>query len=465
MRLGKNRQGLGEAQKTRNRSKTLRAFNKAWHVGDKISVFFPIFWNPEMELQTDAYGNEIEAPVMVQEIDTYGKPVYNEDGTPKLTEKGHWDVVVASVWGHKNNAMKELKLPSFIPSLTDIEDGRPVRYLRDEKGEILYDEDGECRFEYIEGDVTYQFSMIAPVFIHGRKKAKLDRIANKPYSSPDLMRAALQAVEDEFDTNKSMDAPRPAIGKCMLYVSTEVVVVPVGANDAYLTDKANMFTYDFGSSDKIDAILNLLRDVKFRPRDLKQTWFEVQFTFNGTSDDQAGRAAAARKAVPVGLTPEYTMQHRNPEAYAAIRRNLADLPTDSSIITHRNFSYRKKEEAVIRRALEAYAVNHSEDLDQATEDADKETMLRNASRLMTFSVLPAMRNQELKDAITESYEKWKAEHAAVATPLATAQPGYSEPTMDHRPTAQELVSGSVEADLIAMEDDASLDEGVGMDVL
>lgn len=307
MELNRGTRGARDVRRERSTSRKFNSFNKSWKVGDKLSVFFPIMWRPERDTNDNI--------IMVQEVDNMGHPVFEEDGvTPKMTEKGVWDVVTGDIWGHKVSNTKEFNVGgSFIPSLTDVYEGRPVQFVRDEKGFIVYDNaTGKPLYETVPGDVTYQFSRIAPLFINGMKQEELSRVMNKKFPTEDMRREALQSIEDKYDTTKKMDAPRAVVGRLMLYASTEVIVVPMDGNDKYLPDKAGQYVYEFTSDQKFSNILQVLDDVKFKPRDLKQTWIEVQMTFNANTDDDRGRAEAGRKAAPIGLTPEYTMQSRDP---------------------------------------------------------------------------------------------------------------------------------------------------------
>ena len=450
MRAARNKvTGLGEVISTRSSSTMSQAYNKAWHVGDKVSVFFPIFWNPEYEIVEDENSNEIEQVVMIQETDSFGKPVFNENGEPVMTQKGVWDIIVAQQWGHKCNDMKATGLPSFIPSLTEIYRKMPVKFQRDAHGEIEFDVYGDPIYEQIEGDITYQFSKIAPVFVHGRKSAEIKKASSKDWGSPELLRERLNEIEDEYDTEKNMFAPKPVIGKITLYASTEVVVVNIDKNDKYLPETKGLYSYALNSTDKAQLLKQIVNDTKYRPRDLDSKFFEVQFTYIGTSDDTKGRAAAARAASPVGLTPEYQMQNKDPEAFKAIKDTLAKLPQDSELITNRNFSYRRVSEGEIMRKLQKYAAKHSEDLDGVTEDADMEILKRNVARLADFKLIGMLEDGKVKDAVTKYYNEWKSAHADeedTSRGLATQQPGYAEPKMELPPTAEDLLSVGSEFD-------------------
>lgn len=435
MRLQNSASGRA-AVRTRSQSRKLQAFSKAWVVGDKLSVFFPIFWVPELD--------ENEQPIMVQEIDTKGQPVFEDDGTPVMTEKGQWDVVTASIWGHDVPDMKKFAVGgSFIPSLTEIVRGQPAKILTDDAGKPMYDAYGEVMYEPIPGDVTYQFSKIAPMFVKGEKQGEIDRVTKKKFASEDLRREALNEIDAKYDTDSNMDAPKPAVGKLHMVISTEVFVVKQNATNQYDLENAGQYTYKL-SDEKFNSLISLLDDIKFKPRDLNARWFEVQMTFNGDSNDKRGRGQAGRKALPVGLTPEYTMEARDPAGYAKIKGRLEQLPQDSQTITCRNFMYTKIAEKTIEKQISQYIVMNSDMLDNITKEEDMEILTGNAYRLMQFRALDNMNNEEIKSRIKTAYMEYLEKHPELKddTVLATEKEDYKEPTFEAMPTSRELLSGA-----------------------
>lgn len=435
MRLQNSASGRA-AVRTRSQSRKLQAFSKAWVVGDKLSVFFPIFWVPELD--------ENEQPIMVQEIDTKGQPVFEDDGTPVMTEKGQWDVVTASIWGHDVPDMKKFAVGgSFIPSLTEIVRGQPAKILTDDAGKPMYDAYGEVMYEPIPGDVTYQFSKIAPMFVKGEKQGEIDRVMKKKFASEDLRREALNEIDAKYDTDSNMDSPKPAVGKLHMVISTEVFVVKQNATNQYDLENAGQYTYKL-SDEKFNSLISLLDDIKFKPRDLNARWFEVQMTFNGDSNDKKGRGQAGRKALPVGLTPEYTMEARDPAGYAKIKGRLEQLPQDSQTITCRNFMYTKIAEKTIEKQISQYIVMNSDMLDNITKEEDMEILTGNAYRLMQFRALDNMNNEEIKSRIKTAYMEYLEKHPELKddTVLATEKEDYKEPTFEAMPTSRELLSGA-----------------------
>jgi len=433
-----------QAQTQMESTRKLQSFSKAWDVGDKLSVFFPIIWAPYLE-----NGEQ----VMEQERDKRGKLVFNENNEPVMVPKGTWEFPVYTCWGHEVSDLKKLNVgTTFIPSLTEIYQGHPVKFNRDENSNIIYDSYGDPSFERIEGDITYQFSKIAPLFIRGMKQEELNKVYSKKFDSDEFRRKAIQDVEDRYDTNKSMNAPRPIIGKVTPYTITEVLVVKKDKYDDPDTTKVAKYTYRL-KQEKINELYSLIKDVKFRPHDPEQKWFEVEMTFNGDTNDQKGRAQAGRKAHPVGLPEEYTMKVKNPDAFAQIEQQLESLQQLASGIKAHTYIQAIPEQK-IKSALSYYVASFGEYLDSITEERDMEIMKNNASYLVKFAATDAMSSAALKETINNSYAEYLAEHPDTKpeAELATEQPGYSEPDVDHMPTTAELLGDTEEYELPSSEE-------------
>lgn len=437
------RDGITTARQSQEKMDSARKcqdFSKAWEVGDKLSVFFPIVWSPYYE------NGEIATE---QARDSKGKLMYDEAGEPIMTQKGRWDIPTFDCWGHNVGDMKQLNLgATFIPSNTEIYQGKPVRFERDENGNIQYDDFGQPIYTSIEGDVTYQFARIAPLFIRGQKQAELNKAYSNNFQSEEFRRKAISDIEDKYDTNKSFNAPKPIIGKVRLATMTEVVAVKMDKYDDPEVDKAANYIYRM-SSEKIDELLSLVNDVKYKPRDLDQKWFEVQISFNGDSNDQKGRAAAGRKAHPVGLTEEYTTRSRNPEAFEKIRSRVESIPMKASIIEAHTFIHRIPE-AKIKSALSYYMAQFGDSLDNLSESKDIEMMTNNALYLIKFAALDSMSAENLKDKIMDSYKEYLSEHPEVKSSLelASEADGYSAPDTDaQQPSIKDLLGGDSELEL------------------
>ena len=433
-----------QAQTQMESTSKLQNFSKAWEVGDKLSVFFPIYWSPYLVNGEQA---------MEQERDKRGKLVFNENNEPVMVPKGKWEVAVYTCWGHEVNDFKKLNVgASLIPSLTEIYQGFPVKFNRDEYGNIIYNSFGEPSYERIEGDITYQFSKIAPLFIRGMKQEELNKVYSKKFDSDEFRRKAIQDVEDRYDTNKTMNAPRPIIGKVSPYTITEVLVVKKDKYDDPDTSNVHKYTLRL-KRDKLSELNNLLKDVKFKPRDIEQRWFEVEMTFNGDSNDQKGRAQAGRKAHPIGLPEEYTMKVKNPEVFEQIEDQLNSLPQNASSIKAHTYIQAIPEQK-IKSALSYYVASFGEYLDSITEERDMEIMKNNASYLVKFAATDAMSSAALKETINNSYAEYLAEHPDTKpeAELATEQPGYSEPDVDHMPTTAELLGDTKEYELPSSEE-------------
>lgn len=389
VKRGATRASARELQRTYTRSRGVPRYKLAWNVGDKLSLFFPIAWVQD-------FLNP------VPKKDEFGNIVFDENDEVIMEPSEYYDMVVASMYGHKVNNMKEFPVgTSFIPTLTDVLDGRPVRYIKDENGEIKYDELGNPMYETIPGDATYQFSKIAPFFIKGMKDQELAKLMSKQFSNEALRREAILQVEDKYDTSKHMDAPKPVIGKLSPYGSTEVVAVKI-VDGKYNVEKAGLYCFEF-SQEKLSSLISILSDPKYGPDGKDARWFEVQITYNGTSNDTAGRAEAGRKANFIGLTPNYRMESVDPEAYAALKSKLSQLPMNDGDIKAHNRVYTPIAEHTIISRIQSYMINKGEYLGELESDDDKQRLISQAVTVMKYDGILNIMNPEVKNKLLEKF--------------------------------------------------------------
>lgn len=390
-----DRMGARDARRARSAGQKFQNFSKAWQVGDKLSIFFPIMFVPYQDEETCEH-------IMVPAKDAHGREIIGDDGNPVMVEDGYFDIVVSMVPGHAVTNLKEFPVGnSFIPSLTEVVDMQPVVIERNPDGTAKRDQKGDIVCTPCAGDAAYQFSKIAPLFIKGMKQYDLDKAASKNYQNESLRKEAIARVEEKYDTKSNMDAKKPIISKLQYYTSTEVIAVPVDG-DRYRVDKAGQFTYKL-SNDRIDQLAAILDDPKYRPADRNQKWVEVQMTFNGSKNDMAGRSEAGRKAVPVGLTHDFLMENVDPDGFSKVKRFLANLPEDSKMISKRNFTYRKVRESDVIKCIQQYVTFNSEYLDAIAAEDDTEYLVGQAVALMKIGGIASMTNKELKDKILGSF--------------------------------------------------------------
>lgn len=211
-----------------SKAKKLRSFGKAWKVGDKGIVLYPLFHNEET--------NEA-------------------------------DLLVAACWGYKVNDMNALGVKaSFIPSNAEInDDGEPVV-----------------------PDVTSQFSRLAPAFIAGEKERKTRQIDSKAWPTPSAMKAASAQLENEYDVKNNPKAKKSVISRLQLYISTEAIYVPIVNGNP---DWANAALYSQAlSNDRISKLYAIINDSKFNITP-DSRYLEVQYDFVATDGEKstAGR--------------------------------------------------------------------------------------------------------------------------------------------------------------------------------
>lgn len=360
-----------------SKAKKLRGFGKAWKVGDKGIVLYPLFCNEDTK----------EA-----------------------------DLLVAACWGYKVNDMNALGVKaSFIPSNAEInDDGEPVV-----------------------PDVTSQFSRLAPAFIAGEKERRTRALDAKPWPTVAAHKAASEQLENEFDAKNNPKAKKSVISRLQLYISTEVIYVPI-VNEK--PDWANAALYSQSlSNDRISKLYAIMNDSKYNVT-ADSRYLEVQYDFVAAD----GEKSTAGRCQPVGVTPEYSLKSRYPDDVAKLDQLISQLPEDSKIIMNHNYSYRKISESTLRAAYSAYAVMHSEELDTLPDDA-KEQAAKSARIIQELSILPMIKDEALVKSINEELAK-EAPVAAPVKPAAVA---------DGAPKITDLMNNPARA---ADEDQEELDD-------
>lgn len=338
------------AQKTKNESRKLTMYSKQWLPGDTLHVFYPIFWL---------------------------------DGKPELA--------VGAIWGHQVSDIKELGLKtSFIPSTTEFDvDGNPIG----------------------QPDITYQFSMIAKVFIDGRKAIEEAAIEAKKFPNESLRKEALKDLELRYDTKNNQKAIQPIIKRPSYYISTEVISVKF-ANGV---PDPNTIAHTSAplSNDLLNALYSLLDNPKYAPQE-GDKFFEVEWTYTADPD----KSASGRKSKPAGLTPDFKMPTQFPEQYSRVESMMGNVSMDAQSIVRR--ATRTVDPNKVRAAVAQYSYMHSEDLDAANED-NTEILIRNAALLKELSIPMVLSNEELASKINMEIEK-AAESAIPAAPETLPEP-------------------------------------------
>lgn len=355
---------LSGAQKTAQESKKLGGFSKQWLPGDTLRVFYPL-----------------------------------------MNQDGQLDIAVGAVWGHKVNDYENIGLKTiFIPSLTDV--------------------DEETGFPIGQPDVTYQFSQIAPVFIHSQHKQEEQKLQAKPWASETARAEAIKKLDHKYDAKNNMKAIKPAIGRLTYLIFTEVLVIKC-TNGIPDPNTAAVVSYPI-SSEKGTKISTLLKDPKYAPQP-GDSYFELEWKFPSNPD----RATSSRTATVNGLTSENRLCNENPEVFNAIKNQLPMLSCDAETIARR--ATRKVSEPKIRQALMNYMFSMSEYLDTYIED-DEEVLLKHADLIQDLSVLNALTNESLIGKLKEELNNKPVEEAT-SLPKQNVEP--TAPTTGMAPGIEE----------------------------
>ena len=342
-----------------SKAKKLQNFGKAWKVGDKGIVLYPIYHDKETDTM---------------------------------------ELLVAMEWGYKVADMKALGLPAtFIPSNAEIgEDGTPVV-----------------------PDVTAQFARLCPAFIAGEKAQRVAALEAKPWPTQQALKSAMEQLENEYDAKNNMKARKPIIGRLSLYISTEVIYIPI-VGDKPKWDDARLYSQSL-SNDRIQKLYTIINDPKYGvTKDSK--FLEVQYDFVAADNEKA----TAGKCQPVGQTDEFKLANRFPDDKGRFDQLVAQLPEDSDIIKNHNFSYRHFDEAKLKAAFSNYAILNSESLDSVPEDM-VDLVVKSASIIRDLSIDKAIQNSAITTKLEEALAQLKPAEAPVpTTPLAAGAPTITE---------------------------------------
>lgn len=341
------------AQKTRDESKKLNMYSKQWLPGDTLRVYYPLFW---------------------------------DNGQP--------EIAVGAVWGHDVGNIKELGLKAaFIPSTTEFDENKlPIGTP----------------------DITYQFSLIAPLFVNAMKLQEESVIAAKPFPTEAGRKDALNAIALKYDTKNNIEAVKPIIGKVKYFISTEVISVKL-VNDVPAADTIAITSAPL-SGQTIQRLYTIMSDPKYAPKE-GDKYLEVEWRY--PTDPKKSNSAKA--AAPAGVTQEYKLCTTNPSAWNQIEGMLSNLATDSQTIARR--ATRAINPDKVRQALTQYCIMNSEFLDLVGEE-DEETLLRNVDVIKELDVVQSLKNTELVAKIEEALREAEAAAAIpnLSAELPTANP-------------------------------------------
>ena len=374
------------AVKVASKAKKLRNLSKAWEVGDKAIVLYPIYFD---------------------------------------AETGEKELLVAAEWGYTVNDFKGLGLnATFIPSNAEIgDDGTPVA-----------------------PDVTAQFARLAPAFIAGEKEAKTEALIKKPWPTTAAQKQAMTELEHQYDTKNNPSAKKPVVSRLQMHISTEVVYIPM-KDEKPDWDKAAVYSQKM-TADRIDKLYKIIKDKMYDVKDT-DTYLEVQYDFVAADNNKS----TAGRAAPVGLTPEYKMVNRFPDDINKLEALVSQLPTDSDIIKNHNYSYKKFSEAQLKAAFSQYSIMNCESLDTVPADYT-DNVVNSAKLIKELSLFSALKNEELKEAITEQLNSVEEEAAN-----GNGAPTFQELTNPTNATDNATASALVNNPAFADEDLSDVDLG------
>lgn len=381
------------AQKTKNESRKLSGYSKQWLPGDTLHTFYPIFW---------------------------------DDGVPQLA--------VGAVWGFPVSNVKELGLKTiFIPSSNEFnEDGQPIG----------------------QPDITYQFSLIAKIFVEGKRALEEQAINVKKFPTEAARKEALKDLEYRYDTKNNMNAEQPIIRRANYVISTEVVSVKMANNQPDPQTIAH--TSAPLSNDLINTLYQIMETPRFAPQE-GDKFLEVEWSY--VSDPN--KSVSGRKSKPVGLTPDFRIQAQFPDVWQKIESMMTNVSMDAQTIVRR--STKSVDLSKVKAAIAQYCYLHSEYLDAADEQGT-EILVRNAQLLKDLEVIGILSNTALADKLNaELAEAAKASIPASNPQLPNMEIPKTEAPMQETPGASyEQTTQDMQA---TQSTAAPADAGISPDIL
>lgn len=322
----------------------VRHFGKAWEVGDTGTVFYPFKW----------YANEAA-----------------ENGG---TFKPH----VAAYYGHRVADFKAFGT-TFIRSLSII----------DENGEVVG-----------EGDLAYQASKVAPLFVTAQKEQELARLSSNANAAlgAGAYQIAYNNIINKYDAKSNKDAVRPFIERLSILKLTEVVYVLMDPNthkavfDDPKVQKTGRYTQEMSNA-RLLKLNNLANDVYvgilaqnpgLQPEHGKVYFLEV--TYNYTSAN-ASRTEAG-KSDPQGVGQTATILFTTPENKDRLAELQARIPDTAAGILQHTYNMSPMSEDVLSTKMQAIMFETLPSL-EFLPGGDKDRLVKSAGFFDTMHMVPS----------------------------------------------------------------------------
>lgn len=377
------------AIKTKAESKKTNGFGKKWNPGDTGRVLYPFF---------------------------------------KDEETGEWELLVAMVRGHKADPKALSVKTTFIPSLSQ------------------FDEDGNIIGA---GDFAYQFSRVARCFVEGQREAEMAKARAKEGLGEAARRELMNSIDEKYDTKNNINAIKPVISPLTYTIATECIYVPISNNEPSVDD-AELVSQTL-SDTRIRELYAIASNPDTAPVYLEGdsgiAYLEVQYSF------PTGKKSDAGKTSPTGLTPEYRLIQKFPQAYKAIKPVIQTLPELSETIIKRNWSFQKISEQAVKQACLNYAIMQTEYIDALNTEYNEDMITRiekNASIFEELQLIPNIKNQTILEKINAALELQHAQNATIssAESMTTSEDMEGTP-VPSAPTIEQML----QADHIGSDDD------------
>ena len=363
-----------QAQATKASARKLKGFGKCYEPGKTLTCFYPVHKN----------------------------------------EEGAWDLIVGAIWGHRVNDFKALSgIATFIPTTCEI------------------DQDGVVTSE---PDVALQFSRIAAAYIKGEKDKKMAEVLARELPTEAMRAELITKINDEYDAQKNMDAPKPVIGGLTYLITTEVLVVPRSSDSGKPVTQNMELASQTMSDQRMNKLYAILDSdtcvVHTKEDDPDFGMLEVTYQYPaGVSKTVAGQT------LPEVVVQEYTIQSRYADCWNEVQRKFAEIAHDSDMVMRRNYSYTKVSQMKLMQCIRNYVVMNGSSLNYLDKSsAEYERLMKNIDVVVRFDAHKHVSN-EMKAEFAKALQEYEEEHGEVGNIDTTKE----EPANPSIPNVEQLL--------------------------
>lgn len=345
------------AMRVSNSMQKRKSFGKAWEVGDQGTVFVPFRWYADAS--TAAGGSFVP----------------------------HF----GALFGHQVSVSPKEFGTSFVPSMAQI----------DVNGQVIGN-----------GDLAFQFSLVAPLIVRAQKEAELAALNKKDWTllGNSAYQDARAKIENKYDPKNNMEAVRPVLGRLCVRKLTEVVYVamdpnsgtPIFENDR--NQKTGVYVQELSNSrmEKLRTLANdanvgiLAQNPGLTPVENEIYFLEVVYNFTSSKNNRS----EAGRADPQGVAHSITLLARNPQLKDKLDEYKKLIPATGAEMRSHAYGTQKMDENTLKRKFQSIMFEAADSFPYMMEE-DKNRLVKHADLLDYLRIVPAS-DPELCNRLSEA---------------------------------------------------------------